>query len=131
MTLVEVVVATFLMLLTMSGAYLMIIKSSELSRSSRRHYIAISLAKNRLERARNFFYSDLQLLSESDMIVDDNGTPDPDGKFKRTTEVNTNTTYGAGLTEIIVTVKIRNPHTGLFTPDNESIRTLFTEYLTP
>lgn len=127
MTLVEVVVSTFLIVMVMSGAYLLIIQSSELSRSSRRHYIAISLAKNRLERARNFLYNDLKLMAETDLTVNDNGNPDPDGRFRRTTTVNTN--YSETLTEVIVTVKIRNPHTGLFTPDNETIRTLLTEYL--
>lgn len=127
MTLTEVVVATFLILLVMTSAYSLIIRSSELSRSARRHYIALSLAKNRLERARNFLYSDLKLMAETDLTVNDNGNPDPNGRFRRTTSVDTN--YAAGLTEMIVTVKIRNPHTGLFTTDNETIRTLFTEYL--
>lgn len=127
MTLTEVVVATFLILLVMTGAYALIIKSSELSRSARRHYIAISIAKNRLERARNFLYNDLRLMAETDLNVDDNGNPSPDGRFRRTTTVNT--AYATNLTEVIVVVKIRNPHTGLFTPDNETIQTLFTEYL--
>ena len=133
MTITEVVVATFLILGVMTSSYLLIIKSSELSRSARRHYIAISLAKNRLERARNFLYDDLKLMAETDLTVDDNGNPDPKGWFRRTTSVDTNYAAAHGmasaLTEVIVTVKIRNPHTGLFTPDNESIRTLFTEYL--
>ena len=127
MTLTEVVIASFLILLVMTSSYSLIIKSSELSRSARSHYIAISLAKNRLERARNFLYNDLKLMAETDLNVNDNGNPDPEGRFRRTTTVNTN--YAPGLTEVIVTVKIRNPHTGLFTPDNETIRTLFTEYL--
>lgn len=133
MTITEVVVATFLILGVLTSSYLLINKSSELSRSARRHYIAISLAKNRLERARNFHYDDLKLMAETDLTVDDNGNPDPKGWFRRTTSVDTNYAAAHGmssaLTEVIVTVKIRNPHTGLFTPDNETIRTLFTEYL--
>ena len=127
MTLAEVVVATFLILLVMGSAYALIVRSSEMSRSARRHYIAISLAKNRLERARNFLYNDLKLMAETDLTVNDNGNPDPEGRFRRTTTVNP--AFATNLTEVIVTVKIRNPHTGLFTPDNETIRTLFTEYL--
>jgi prepilin-type N-terminal cleavage/methylation domain-containing protein len=121
MTLTEVVIATFLILLVMTSAYALII------RSARRHYVAISLAKNRLERARNFLYNDLKLMAETNMTVNDNGNPDPDGRFRRTTDVNTN--YAPGLTEVTVNVMIRNPHTGLFTPDHETIQTLFTEYL--
>jgi len=127
MTLVEVVVSIFLIVLVMGSSYVMVVKASELSRSARRHYIAISLAKNRLERARNFLYNDLKLMAEDNLTVNDNGVSDPAGRFRRTTTVNTN--YAANLTEVIVTVKIRNPNTGLFTPDNETIRTLFTEYL--
>ena len=127
MTLVEVMVSIFLIVMVMGGSYMLVIKTSELSRSARRHYVAISLARNRLERVRNFPYSDLKLLAENDLTVNDNGTPDLAGRFRRTTTVNTN--YAANLTEVIVTVKIRNPNTGLFTPDNETIRTLFVEYL--
>ncbi len=132
MTLTEVVISTFLILLVMTSAYALIIRSSELSRSARRHYIAISLAKNRLERARNFLYNDLKLMAETDLTVNDNGNPDPEGRFRRTTTVNTNYVSGTPPTtntEVIVVVKIRNPHTGLFTPDNETIQTVFTEYL--
>jgi hypothetical protein len=127
MTLTEVVIATFLILLVMTSSYSLIVKSAELSRSARRHYIAISIAKNRLERARNFLYNDLKLMAETDLNVNDNGNPDPNGRFRRTTTVNTN--FAPGLTEVTIVVKIRNPHTGLFTPDNETIRSLFTEYL--
>ena len=133
MTLTEVVIATGLILTVMASSYVLIIQSAELSRSARRHYIAISLAKNRLERARNFLYNDLKLMAETDLTVNDNGNPDPAGRFRRTTVVDTNYAAAHGLsgylTEVTVTVKIRNPHTGLFTPDNETIRTLFTEYL--
>ena len=127
MTLVEVMISVFLIVMVMGSSYMLVVKASELSRSARRHYVAISLAKNRLERARNFLYDDLKLLAESDLTVNDNGMPDPAGRFRRTTAVNTN--YAANLTEVIVTVKIRNPNTGLFTPDNETIRTLFVEYM--
>jgi prepilin-type N-terminal cleavage/methylation domain-containing protein len=127
MTLVEVVISVSLIVMVMGGAYRLIVQASELSRSARRHYVAISLAKNRLERARNFLYQDLKLLAESRLIVNDNGAPDPNGRFQRTTAVNTN--YASNLTEIMVTVKIRNPHTGLFTPDHETIQSLFTKYL--
>ena len=129
MTLTEVVISTAIILIVLASSYVLVVRAAELSRSARRHYIAISLAKNRIERARNFLYDDLKLMAESDLTVNDNGNPDPNGRFRRTTNVNTN--FAAGLTEVIVTVKIRNPHTGLFTPDNESIRTLFTEYLEP
>ena len=95
MTITEVVVATFLILGVMTSSYLLIIKSSELSRSARRHYIAISLAKNRLERARNFLYDDLKLMAETDLTVDDNGNPD-----------------AAKITEQINDLLTRKPHLG-------------------
>ncbi len=135
MTITEVVIATFLILGVLSSAYLLIVKATELSRSARRHYVAISLAKNRVERARNFLYADLKLLAETDLTVDENGNPDPNGGYRRTTIVDTNYAAAHGLpsdlTEVVVTVKIRNPRTGLFTADQETIQTLFVEYLAP
>lgn len=128
-SIVEVVVTLVLLAMVMGGAYLVMARASELSRVARNHYIALTLCKNRLERARNFDYQDLHLLEEYDLPVDDNGAPSSRGMFARTTLVNTN--VAPGLTEVKVTVKIRNKKTGGFGPGKEELSTLFTEYLAP
>lgn len=128
-SIVEVVVTLVLIAMVMGGAYLVLARASELSRAARNHYVAATLCKNRLERARNFDYEDLHLLAEYDLVVDDNGAPSSRGMFARTTTVNTN--VAPGLTEVKVTVKIKNKKTGQFGPGKEELSTLFTEYLAP
>lgn len=128
-SIVEVVVTLVLMAMVMGGAYLVISRAAQLSRTARNHYVAATLCKNRLERARNFDYQDLHLMAEYDLVVDDNGTPSSLGQFARTTEVNTN--VAPGLTEVKVIVKIKNKKTGMFGPGKEELSTLFTEYLAP
>lgn len=128
-TLVEVVIALLLVVVVLAGAYLLIVHAARLTRMARDHYIAINIAKNRLERARNFQYSDLYLLQESNMIVDENGAPGENGRFNRSTEVITN--YAPNLTQINVTVRIRSRRNNQFGTEQERISTLFTRYLEP
>lgn len=130
-TLVEVMVGLFLIVLVLGGAYGVVSRAQALQRAARDHYVAIAIAKNRLERAHAFQYeSNLMLLSESAVVVNDNGNPDVNGMFQRQTIVNTN--YAPGLTEIQVVVKIRNRFTGGFDSsgaNKEEMMCLFTKYL--
>ena len=128
-SIVEVVVTLVLLAMVMGGSYLVMARAAELSRTARNHYVAATLCKNRLERARNFDYQDLHLLAENDLVVDDNGAPSSKGFFARTTTVNTN--LATGLTQVTVTVKIKNKKTGRFGPGKEELSTIFTEYLAP
>jgi len=126
MTLVEVVLALVVLSLVMAGSYLLVSRAAATSRAARDNYVAALIAKDRLERARNFAYDDLHLLAEDDVVVDDTGLPDPEGNFRRTTIVTTN--YAPGLTKIEVIVEVRNQRTGDFTAGQESVASLFTEY---
>lgn len=130
-TMIEVVIGLFLIVMVMAGGYLLIVRSSELSRAARNQYIAVTLCKNRLERARNFDLIDLHLLAEQDLVVDDNGAPAAGGTFARTTVVNTN--IAPGLVEVKVTVKVRNKRTGSFGAQQaqETMDMKFTTYLVP
>ncbi|HRZ11663.1 MAG TPA: prepilin-type N-terminal cleavage/methylation domain-containing protein [Kiritimatiellia bacterium] len=128
-TLVEVMIAVVLVLLALGGAYTLIVHSARVSRAARDHYVAVNLAKNHLERARNFRYADLYLLAEDNLVMNENGGPDNRGRFRRTTVVDDD--YATGVTEITVTVQVRNRRTGEFGEEKEQISSLFTEYLTP
>jgi hypothetical protein len=128
-TLVEAVISTMLLLLVIAGAYMLVVRSSALVRSGRNHYLAINIAKARIERARNFQYGDLPLLTETNVVVDDNGVPVSSGDFRRTTEVNTN--YQPNLTLLTVNVDIRRLKTRQFASEKEWVACLFTEYLNP
>ncbi len=135
-SIVEVVVTMTLVAMFMAGAYVLIVQTSKLSRAARDKYIAATLCKNRLERARNFDYADLHLLIENNLVVNDNGTPTAQGKFRRTTTVNTNYVppvanpgYTGGVTQISVTVAVKDLQSGSFGPMEETLSTLYTEYL--
>jgi type II secretory pathway component PulJ len=130
-TLVEVVIGLFLIVLVLGGSYGVVGRAQALQRAARDHYVAVAIAKNRIERAHAFQYeSNLMLLSENALVVNDNGSPDVSGMFQRQTIVNTN--YAPGLTEIKVVVRIRNRNTGGFSssgPNREEMACLFTKYL--
>lgn len=128
-TLVEVMVALVLVLGALGGAYSLIVHAARVSRMARDHYVAVNLAKNHIERARNYRYADLYLLAEDNLVMNENGGPDNRGRFRRTTVVDDD--HSPGMTEITVTVHIRSRRTGEFGDENEAISSLFTEYLAP
>jgi prepilin-type N-terminal cleavage/methylation domain-containing protein len=126
-TMVEVMVSVFLMALVMTGAYALITRASALSRVARNHYVAVSLCKNRLERARTLDYASVPLLAENNVIVNDSGMPESGAMFSRTTTVNTNT-VSTNCLEMVVTVKIRNQRSGQFVGEKEQMSSLYTDY---
>jgi len=128
-TLVEVVVSAVLLALAIAGSYLVVSRTAWLVRTARNHYVAVSIGRARIERARGFAYEDLWLLRETNVVVDVRGVPSSDGDFRRTTLVNTNAQ--PNLTLVTVDVEIRNVRTGRFTGEKESVACYFTEYLTP
>lgn len=112
MTIVEVVLALFLLGLATAGAYQLIVQSARLAKTARNDYAAITLAKNRLEKVRNLEYDDLYLAWESDLVIDDHGQPTSLGNFRRSTIITPD--VEPGLTRIDVEVEIRNVRTGVF-----------------
>lgn len=127
-TLAEAVISTALLLLVIGGSYTLVNRSQALIYSARNHYVAINIAKSRLERARDFAYNQLINLNETNIVVNDNGVPADGGYFRRSTTVSTNIL--PGLTEIEVRTDIRNSKTLTFKDDYESVASLYTEYLT-
>jgi hypothetical protein len=87
---------------------------------SRAHYIAVNIAKNRIERAKTLEYSDLLLVKDNDGIVNTSGAADPDGFFKVTTQV---TAANSNLMEVVVTVGIKNRTYLDFRGEQEEART--------
>lgn len=127
-TLVEVVIALALIVIVLGGAYSLVIHAARVSRMARDHYIAVNLAKNRIERARNFRYADLYLLAESNQVMDENGGPSDSGRFRRTTAVDS--VSRPGMTVVTVTVRVRSLRTGAFGNEGESMSTMLTDYMT-
>jgi len=132
-TILEVVFAMSIIFLVFGGAFLVIRQSCMLVRSSRNQYVATSLCDNRLERARTLSYNSLWELAENQMIVNENGVPDPNAQFRRTTAVNTNyvtTAVDATVTntQITVTVEIHDMTTGNYSGQQEQMSDIFANY---
>ncbi len=126
-TLVEAVISAVILAFAIAGSYALIIRSASMIRASRNHYVAVNLAKDRIERARSVPYSQLILLTESRLVVDDSGTPCSTGDFCRTTTVNTN--YQSGVTLITVNTEVKSLKTRSFDGESEPVSSLFTEYI--
>lgn len=106
-TLTEVMVASGILALFLAGffsAFIMGIHALDLSVN---HYRANAIARNRIQRARSFDFSSLELLKENEARIDHNGNPDPNGTFRRTTSIDTNT-VSAPFT-VMIQVGVRFP----------------------
>jgi prepilin-type N-terminal cleavage/methylation domain-containing protein len=122
-TLAEVMVSLLVLIIFILCAYQTVTAALWMNQQARDHYVAINLANNRLERARNLQYASLASLSESQLLMDADSVPHAlNGNYRRTTLVNTN--YGANLTEIFVQVDIRSRKTGLFAGESETVATV-------
>jgi Tfp pilus assembly protein PilV len=126
-TLIEAVVSAVLLALVIAGSYTLLVRSAALIRGARNHYIAMNISKARVERARGFKYDQLSLLTETNMVVNDDGSPLSSGDFRRTTLIDTN--YQPGLSLMTVVTEIKDLRTRGFRGENESAAALFTEYL--
>lgn len=127
MTLVEVMVALGVLVIVLAGAYQLVTQSARLTSSARNRYLATTIARSRIERAETFEYDDLHLLAEDDMFVNEFGTPDPFGQFRRSTIVDTN--FQPFITSMEVVVDIKDMTTGSFEGQQESVSILFTKYI--
>ncbi len=106
-TLTEVMVASVILVLFLGAffsAFIMGIRALDMSAN---HYRANAIARNRIQRARSFDYSSLPLLEELEVRIDRNGNLDPNGTFRRTTMINTNTVSAPHT--VIVEVGVRFP----------------------
>lgn len=127
-SIMETIISMVLLSIVIAASYTLITRSASAIRSARNHYIAVNIAKARIERARNFNFNELYLLGETAVVVDDNGNPLSKGGYRRSTTVTTN--YQPGLTRIVVGTEIRDWRSNTFKGDSETVAGLFTEYIT-
>jgi len=128
-TLVEVMVASCILYLVFSGAYDLVNSALRISKLSRRHFVAMHMAHNRLERARNFAYVNLYLMADNKVVLNDFGASDTNGQYRRTTTVVTNVPGFPNLSQVTVEVEIRDLQTGIFKGEKESVTTYLTLYV--
>lgn len=130
-TLIETVIAVMILALVMGGAYQSVCATARLSQKARLHYIAMHIANNRLERARNYAFYNLPLMADSNYVVNVQGAPDDKGEFRRTTIVTTN--VAGNLTKLEVKVQIKDfkaPGTNWWAKNEyESVSTYLTTYV--
>ncbi|MFO7937858.1 MAG: hypothetical protein R6V06_09680 [Kiritimatiellia bacterium] len=105
-TIVETVIAIVLLALVLAAAFPLVDQTLGRIYSTKDHYVATSICQARIERARQVPYSDLSLMDEKNILVDDFGNLAVlNGRFRRTTEVTTNG-LPVGLTRMEVTTEI-------------------------
>jgi hypothetical protein len=125
LTLVETTTALLILALSIAGLCSLVMLARESSDRSRSHYTAVNIAKNRIERASVFAFSELDSLAESYVSVDTSGTPYPSGDYRRTT-VFSNVT--SRLKAMTVTVEIRDRISRLFGRERETLCTYVTDF---
>lgn len=126
MTLVEVIFAVVVLSVVLTAAFPMIVMGSRLCRTARNQYIAVTLAQNQMERAGVFNYSELYLLAENAVQMDENGSPSSEGDFRRTTMIATN--VFPNVTQVSVNVEIRSIRTGVFDGQCNGLTNMFVKY---
>lgn len=88
-TLTEVVIASAILVLVLTGFLLAFTQASRLQYMADRNYAASVIARNRIEHAKIFAYSSLSTLAEDNAQVDRNGENCSTGKFWRSTLIGT------------------------------------------
>lgn len=144
MTILELLVALGLFAVIMTAAFPLVDQMIARFQMSRDHYVAATICQARIERARGVPFADLALLQESNTLVDDYGNnASPNGRFRRSTGVLTDTPVAGMITMTVRTDicsctrwgwrKCLHPmRTGKltcrFTEEHEEMVYLFTEY---
>jgi prepilin-type N-terminal cleavage/methylation domain-containing protein len=146
MTLMEMMVSLSILMLVILSVFPLIDGMAGRFQMARDHYVATSLAKSRIERARMAPFSDLNLFVEpinQPTYLNALGETEQGGRFKRTTLITTNSP-SAGLTTMTVSTYIcicsrygwrtkfhpvnNSTFTCRFTEEKEELNYIFTLY---
>lgn len=104
LTLVETLVAILVFGIVLVGMLEVCSKGILMGKRSDLSYTAYNLAKNHLEMLKASSFASLGNADETDTLLDPAGVPDPEGQYKRNTEVTTNYNGDADLAAVTVTV---------------------------
>ncbi len=105
-TLTEVMIASIIFLIASLGFSFGLIAALKTQYMASDHYAAMSIARNRIQRARSLNFDSLGLLSESQLRVDEFGLQSSSGRYYRTTSV---TNYATNCVELTVGVNFTKP----------------------
>jgi prepilin-type N-terminal cleavage/methylation domain-containing protein len=131
-TLTESVVAIALCAMVLAGAYPLLTSTTRKLYQARDHYAATTICLAQIERARDIPYEQLGTAfgRDSQVRVNELGSTDPNGRFRRTTSVAVDTP-DPGVTSVTVITDIMDRNSGTFLVERETMSYLFTEYLKP
>ncbi len=85
----EVLVAMTILVFSMAGAYKAVTMAMQARGNAHNFYTATVLANNRIERAKSLTFGDLAMLAEENRAVNAQGALDADGRYRRTTTIDT------------------------------------------
>lgn len=105
-TLTEVMIASIIFLIASLGFSFGLIAALKTQYMAADHYAAMSIARNRIQRARSLNYDSLGLLNESEFRVDEFGLQSSSGRYYRTTSV---ADYATNCVELTVGVNFTKP----------------------
>src|SRR3989338_6032188 len=103
-TLVEVMMAIFIFVFGIQGLLGVYLQSMQVGKKADYTYTAYNMAKNHIERLKTLNYALLPSAAETSTIINNDGDPDPNGSFIRTTTVTPNFGGNALLTQVTVQV---------------------------
>lgn len=103
-TLVELMISVVIFAITIVAFIDVISQSRSMAKREELGFTAYNLAKNKIETLKSISFADLSTAAESLTVINNTGTPDPVGNYKRTTTVTTSYTGDSNLTQITVQV---------------------------
>ena len=106
-TLTEVMIASIIFMIASLGFSFGLIAALKTQQMAGDHYASMSVARNRIQRARSLNYDSLPLLKETDFRVDQFGNQSSSGLYYRTTSV---TNYATNCVELVVGVRFTKPN---------------------
>ncbi len=110
-TLTEVLFSAAIIALVVVSVLFVFVQTVDMSKRVDYEYAGTNIAKNRIERVRALMessgFDSLTDLDETDSPVNSDGVADPEGEFKRSTQVTANHLGNERLTEVDVQVVYR------------------------
>ena len=100
-TLTEVMIASMIFLIASLGFSFGLIAALKTQAMSGSHYTSMTIARNRIQRARSLNFDSLPLLAETDLRVDNYGNQSSSGYYYRSTSV---ANYATNCVELTVSV---------------------------
>lgn len=106
-TIVEVLAAIFVYMIGLMPLMAVMQQSQISGKQADSAYTAYTIAKNHLERLKSVNFSVLASAGETDTLIDQNGSPNTNGSYSRTTAVAMNYSGFVNLAQVAVSVTYR------------------------